>query len=109
MLGVVFAGLLAASAAGKLMKAEFQMDALRKVGFPENRAALLAVAEIAGAAGLLAGMFYQPIALAAATGLILYFAGALIAHIRVRDWNVTGAVVMLAFSVAALVMSLLNR
>jgi uncharacterized membrane protein YphA (DoxX/SURF4 family) len=108
VLATVFAVLLVVSGIGKLMKAEFQMDSLRKVGFPENRVVLLAIAEVAGAVGLLAGLVYWPIAIAAAIGLILYFAGAVIAHIRVRDWNFGAAAMLLVFAVAALVLRLVT-
>jgi hypothetical protein len=46
---------------------------------------LLAVLEIAGATGTLVGLAVPQLGVAAATGLTLYFLGAVIAHIRVGD------------------------
>ncbi len=45
----------------------------------------LAACEFAGAAGLLLGIAVAPVGLAAAAGLVLYFLGAIIAHVRVGD------------------------
>ncbi|WP_236566780.1 DoxX family protein [Nocardia sp. CY41] len=42
-------------------------------------------AEIAGAAGLLAGIWFAPLGVAAAIGLVLYFVGAVGAHLRGGD------------------------
>jgi hypothetical protein len=46
----------------------------------------------AGAAGLLAGFALPALGTAAAVGLVLYFTCALIAHVRVGDRHVGGAV-----------------
>jgi hypothetical protein len=45
----------------------------------------LAACEFAGAAGLLLGLAWAPLGIAAAVGLILYFIGAIVAHLRVGD------------------------
>jgi hypothetical protein len=45
----------------------------------------LAACEFAGAAGLLLGLAWPPLGIAAAVGLILYFIGAILAHLRVGD------------------------
>ena len=45
----------------------------------------LAACEFAGAAGLLIGLAWPPIGMAAAVGLVLYFLGAIVAHLRVGD------------------------
>jgi uncharacterized membrane protein YphA (DoxX/SURF4 family) len=48
----------------------------------------LAACEFAGAAGLLLGLAWRPLGIAAAAGLLVYFVGAVVAHVRVGD--VTG-------------------
>jgi hypothetical protein len=106
VLAIVFAVLLVVSAGSKLAHAEFQMATLRTVGFPEERASLLAAAEIAGAAGLLVGLWCWPIGVAAAVGLFLYFVGAVAAHLLKRDWNITASGLLLVVAVAALVLRL---
>ncbi|MGW1356469.1 DoxX family protein [Streptomyces chartreusis] len=45
----------------------------------------LALLKFAGAAGLLIGIFYRPLGIAAAIGVVLFFIGAVISHLRVRD------------------------
>jgi DoxX-like family len=51
----------------------------------------LAGCEFAGAAGLLIGIVWAPLGLAAAVGLIVYFTGAIVAHLRVGDLKGIGA------------------
>lgn len=103
---VVVACLLAVGLIGsgraKLVKDPAIMQNMAKVGVPENNVRLLAVAEIAGAIGLLVGLFWWPLGVAAAIGVILYFLGALAAHLRVRDRDVVPATVFLLVAVAAL-------
>ena len=101
---IVFAVALLASAGSKLMKQESQLKTMRTVGFPLDKLWLLAGAEIAGAAGLVIGLFWWPLGVAAAIGLILYFLGAITSHLRVRDPGWPPAVGMLVVSVAALVL-----
>jgi uncharacterized membrane protein YphA (DoxX/SURF4 family) len=108
----VISGLLAAalllSGRGKLVKDPQQMKTMSAVGFPENRLWLLASAEIAGAVGVVAGLFWWPIGVTAAIGVILYFIGAVGAHLRVRDMSFAPALVMLFVAVAALVLRALT-
>lgn len=56
-----------------------------------------------GAAGLLVGFVVPALGTAAAIGLVVYFVCAVIAHVRVRDPGVGGALVFLLLAVAALV------
>lgn len=60
----------------------------------------------AGATGLLIGFAVPVLGVAAAIGLILYFAGAVSAHVRARDPGVGGALFFLALAVGALVANL---
>lgn len=46
---------------------------------------ILGGAQIAGAAGLIIGVWYGPVGIAAAVGLMLYFIGAVGAHLRAKD------------------------
>lgn len=102
----VVSGLLAAalllSGRGKLVKDPQQMKTMATVGFPEDRLWLLAAAEVAGTVGLVAGLFWWPVGVAAAIGVVLYFLGAIGAHLRVRDMKFAPALVMLVAAVAAL-------
>ena len=55
-----------------------------------------------GAVGLLAGIVVPALGTAAAIGLVLYFICAVIAHLRVRDRQIGGAVFFLLLATAAL-------
>src|ERR1700744_5527008 len=78
--------LLVASAAGKLAGHQLQLKTLRAVGFPENQIWMLAVAELAGALGLIVGLLVLPtLGLLASVGVICYFLGAVAAHLRAGD------------------------
>ena len=56
------------------------------VGVPLGLMPVLAGLEIAGGIGLLAGIFRPKLGVAAGVGLVCYFVGATIGHIRVGDW-----------------------
>lgn len=57
----------------------------------------------AGAIGLVAGLVVPPLGIAAGAGLVVYFVGALGAHVRARDPGVAGAVFFLLLALGALV------
>lgn len=88
----------------KLRRDERTMPTLLTVGVPEGLVNVLAGLELAAAVGLTVGIWIPLIGLAAAIGAVLYFLGAVIAHIRVRDRNFTGAGVLLIIATAALVL-----
>jgi hypothetical protein len=62
-----------------------------------------------GALGLLVGFAVPLIGTAAAVGLVLYFVGAVTAHLRVRDYQLGNVTVFLALAVATLVVGLAYR
>lgn len=55
------------------------------VGFTARSYRGIGALEIAGAAGVLVGLYFAPLGIAASIGLALLMAGAVIAHIRVKD------------------------
>ena len=70
-------------AVADLVGARFVLANMDEVGVPRSWLAPLGVLKAAGAAGLLFGLLgLQPLGIAAAVGLVLFFAGALAAHIR---------------------------
>lgn len=96
---------LAISGPAKLAKNATVMQSMSTVGVPEDLVWLLSIAEIAGSAGLVAGLFWWPIGVAAAVGIVVYFIGAVGAHIRVRDTaNMVAPAVLLLVAIAALVL-----
>jgi uncharacterized membrane protein YphA (DoxX/SURF4 family) len=100
--------LLVLSGLGKLVKDPMQMATMGRVGFPEDKLWLLAVAEIAGAIGLVVGLFWWPLGVAAGIGVVAYFVGAVIAHARIGDWKITAPAALLLLAVGALVLRLLS-
>ena len=74
------------------------------VGVPLKYFTLLAACEFAGALGLVAGIWWPALGVAAAIGLGLYFVAATVAHLRVGDIKGIGpAVFMLVVAAGALV------
>jgi hypothetical protein len=80
--------------------------AMAKAGVPESWMTMLGILKGAGALGLLVGIGVPLIGTAAAAGLILFFVGAIITHLRARDYSFGLAVVFLLLAVAALVLRL---
>ena len=60
----------------------------------------------AGALGLLIGIGVPLVGIAAATGLVVFFIGAIITHLRARDYSFGLAVVFLVLAVSALILRL---
>jgi hypothetical protein len=75
-------------------------------GIPRKYVPVLGSLLAAGTAGLLAGLAVPVLGTLAAAGLVLYFVGAIIAHLRVGSRDIVGGIVFLATAVAALVLGL---
>jgi uncharacterized membrane protein YphA (DoxX/SURF4 family) len=107
VVSILLAALMAYSAVGKLTGNKSQLATMEVVGFPADRLWMLATVELVGAAGLIAGLFWWPLGIAAAIGSALYFVSAIVAHLRVKDSHFIGALLPLALAIAALVLRLL--
>ncbi|MBU8869208.1 DoxX family protein [Paenarthrobacter aromaticivorans] len=103
ILSVLFSTLLVFSAVGKLRKDPKQMAVLELVK-ATKAAPLLATLEIAAAAGMLVGLAWWHIGIGAGIAAALYFAGAIVAHLRVGDRAVSASAVLLGVSVAVVVL-----
>lgn len=84
--------LLAAAMAGYsgtvvLTRADWIVKALTDYGVPRTWWNLLGAAKIAGAVGLLAGLFVPYVGLAAGIGLVLYFTGAAVTVARAHWYS----------------------
>jgi DoxX-like family len=84
-LSAVLAAMLVYSAYGKLTRQPAMVESVDRVGFPRDKLAHLAVILLAGAAGLLLGLLWAPIGVAAATGVVAYFAVTVAFHLRAGD------------------------
>jgi len=79
------------------------------VGVPLRYFPLLAACEFAGALGMVLGILWPPLGMAAGIGLVLYFLGAAISHLRVSDVKGVGpAAFMLVLAAAALALRILT-
>ncbi|HUB55182.1 MAG TPA: DoxX family protein [Mycobacterium sp.] len=103
---VITAVVTAAVAIPDFIPAGFVLANSAKVHVPRSWLPLLGVLKLAGAAGLLVGLVGPPlIGIAAATGLVLYFIGAVIAHLRARVlYNIAFPGAYLGLSAASLVL-----
>ena len=94
------------SAVMKLRKNEQVLVSIHgTVGVPMRFLPVLAALEIAGAIGIVAGLWIEPLGIAAAAGLTAYFVGAVLGHLRVSDTKgLAMPLAPLALSVAVLVL-----
>ena len=106
VLTIVLAAIAAFSGVGKLCR-----DPRHRAGssgVPLRYFPLLAACEIAGAVGLVLSIWWPVLGMAAGVGLVVYFVGAVVSHLRVGDMKGIGpAAFLLMVSVAALVLRVL--
>ncbi|WP_158885876.1 DoxX family protein [Amycolatopsis anabasis] len=74
----------AVAAAMDLARVGWVVDNMTKYGIPHSWLLSLGLLKAAGAAGLLLGFAVPPLGLAAAAGLVAYFAGAIFTVVRAR-------------------------
>jgi hypothetical protein len=79
---------------------------MAKANVSESWITTLGILKAAGAVGLLVGIGVPMIGIASATGLVVFFIGAIITHLRAHDYSFGLAVVFLLLAVAALVLRL---
>lgn len=101
LIAIAVNGLIAAA---DFFRVKFVLNNSAKVGVPESWLPMLGSLKAAGALGLLLGLIGVPlIGALAAIGLILFFVGAIVTHLRAREYpslSFPGAYLLLA--VAAL-------
>ncbi len=98
------------SALGKIRRDPHQMQVIHEtVGVPLKYFPLLAACEFAGALGLVLGIWWPILGVAAAIGLVLYFVGATVSHLMVSDVKGIGPpAFMLTVAAAALATRMLT-
>jgi uncharacterized membrane protein YphA (DoxX/SURF4 family) len=99
---IVLAVMLVASAVMKFRRHEQVVTTITGLGVPLSWFPLLGAAEVAGAVGLLVGLAVPPVGIAAAIGVIVYFIGAVITHLRAGDHALVAPLVPGLLAVAAL-------
>jgi uncharacterized membrane protein YphA (DoxX/SURF4 family) len=80
-------------------------ESARHFRIPWQRYRLIGVAELAAAAGVLAGLWWHPLGLAAAGGMAFLLVGALITHRRAGDHgkDIAAALITLLIAVGYLI------
>ncbi|MDH6582977.1 hypothetical protein M2161_002083 [Streptomyces sp. SAI-133] len=106
LVGAVFNG---AAAVTYLIGHEYPKTQADMKGVPRKWVPVLGMLLAAGTAGLLAGLAVPVLGTLAACGLVLYFVGAVIAHLRVGSRNIVGGILFLATAVAALLLGLAHH
>jgi DoxX-like family len=108
---LVLAAIVAFSGVGKLRRDPYIVKVIHEVvGVPMNYFPLPAACEFAGTVGLVLGIRWPLLGIAAATGLVTYFVGAVVSHLRVGDAKGVGpAAFILTLSAAALALRVLAR
>lgn len=91
VVSVILAALLAMAASMKLRRNEELVQNYIRLGVPVDKLNYLAFVLLAGAAGLLLGLVWGTIGVAAAIGVVLYFLGAIGVHLRAKDTKGLGA------------------
>lgn len=110
IVSLLLAALLALAAIRKLSHQERIVQSYVRVGVPEDKLNYLAIILLAGAAALLLGLRWAPIGVAAAIGLICYFIGAVVFHIRANDVkNLPTPLMYAVIAAVALIVRLATR
>ena len=107
ILSALLAGILTFSALRKLSHRPEVIQTYVRVGVPEDKLDYLATILLAGAAGLVIGLAWAPIGVAASACLVVYFMLAVAAHIRAGDErNLATPLVIEMIAAATLVLRL---
>ena len=107
-LSILLAVMCVIPAAGKLSNQPKMVASAGHFDIPWPKYRMIGTAELAAAAGVIAGMAWAPIGMAAAAGMAVLLLGALAAHRRAGDTlkEAVPALVALAVSVAYLAVAL---
>lgn len=98
------------SAAAFFRPPEAILESMAEVDVKESWLPVLGILKAAGALGLLIGIGVPmpSVGTVAAVGLVVYFIGAVIVHLRAGDYSVSGQHVYLLLAVATLVLDLVS-
>ncbi|MEU7143367.1 DoxX family protein [Nocardia sp. NPDC046473] len=108
ILSVLLALAMLQSGAMKFVRPAWIRQFAEAVHLTTSQLTVLGSLQIAATVGLIGGIWFPTVAIAAAIGLVLYFSGAIVAHVRSGDRNMLGALVFLAFSIATSVVLVLD-
>jgi hypothetical protein len=97
-------------AAAKLLGHPKMQKSAAHFGIPWRRYRMIGAAELAAAAGILAGLLWHPLGMAAATGMVVLLIGALATHRRALDSTkeMVPALLTLAITIAYLAIAVIG-
>ncbi|WP_406279012.1 DoxX family protein [Embleya sp. NBC_00896] len=104
VVGGLLAAVLTASAVLTFTRNAQIVTEMAELGVPVGWFPGLAAAKAAGVVGLVAGLVVPALGIAAAVGLILYFIGAVVTHLRAHNHAIAVPTVICLAAVAALVL-----
>lgn len=84
-LSIGLAALFVITGSAKLVRAPWTLAAARRLGYSVNAFRVIGALEMAAVVGLLAGLLWAPLGIAAAVGLVALLVGAVVAHRRAGD------------------------
>jgi hypothetical protein len=108
VVSILLAAYLAFSTWADFVRFKQVLVAMARAGVPESWLPLLGTLKGAAGVGLLVGIGVPLVGLAAALGVILFFLGAMVVHVRARYYDITFPATFLVLAVAALVLGLNN-
>jgi|SRR5262245_22603991 len=108
---ILLASILLFSGVGKLRSDPHIVHVIHEtVGVPMKYFPFLAASEFAATVGLVLGIWWPSLGVAAGVGLVLYFVGAVVSHLRAGDGKGIGpAAFLLTLSTAALILRIVAQ
>ncbi|ANN19396.1 hypothetical protein SD37_29770 [Amycolatopsis orientalis] len=85
VLSSLLAAIFAVLGVAKVLRQPSLVARTERLGFGVRAIQGIGALEVAGAAGLVAGLFWPPLGIAAAIGLVALLIGAAVAHLRAGD------------------------
>lgn len=85
VLSILLAAVFLGSGLTKLANVEAMRKSAEQLGYSQNLSRIIGALEVAAAAGLIVGLFWMPLGLAAAIGLTALMIGAVYYHVRAKD------------------------
>lgn len=105
----MLAGLLAFSAVRKLRRTPAVVAEYGRSGVPESWLTPLAILLLAALGGILVGLVWPPLGVAASAGLVAYFAIAIGFHMRSGDTaDIRNPIILLVYAAAVLALHLMR-
>jgi uncharacterized membrane protein YphA (DoxX/SURF4 family) len=107
---ILLAAVVIFSGIGKIRRDPHIVQVIHEVvGVPMQYFPLLAACEVAGALGLVLGIWWPGLGVSAAIGIVVYFVGAVVSHLRVGDVKGVGpAAFLLVLAAGALALRILT-